>query len=215
VKEYSKRSEALVQSKETDKEKSSILYQEKTTKKMLDLLYSDDPTDLSDSNLNKLDTTNFTYNSQIGRPSHLISSKHKIEPHFTSIKEQIDSKDADFLLQVYRIVTRKRFVIGSKKIEGLEEMLPSDSDDEEMQENNRHRKIKLGDREESEEEEDEHVKPHMRNVLSKEEMMKLRKREEFIGEGHGLFKKGTYLRIEVEIDKKVATLLDPQKVVTL
>ena len=112
---------------------------------------------------------------------------------------------------------KHRFVIGQSKIEGLDEMLPSDSDEEEMEANKIHRKQKLGEEAENsdEEEKGKFFKPHQRNLLSKEDMLKLRKREEFIGEGYGLFKKGTYVRIEVEVDKDIASMLDAEKVIAL
>lgn len=55
----------------------------------------------------------------------------------------------------------------------------------------------------------------MKNRPTKEDLILLQKREEFIGEEYGYFKKGTYVRIEVEINKQIASMLQPDKIITL
>lgn len=96
-------------------------------------------------------------------------------------------------------------------------MQPSDSDEEDMAENQRHRKQKLGAAAEDsgEEEEEKFLKPHLRNLPSKEEIIKIKKRDEFIDEEYGYFKEGTYVRVEVEVPTKFAIRMESDKIVTL
>jgi len=96
-------------------------------------------------------------------------------------------------------------------------MQPSDSDEEEMAENQKHRQEQLGANadDSGEEEDDKFLKPHLRNQPTKEEILKIKKRDEFIDEDYGYFKEGTYVRVEVEIPKKYAVRMEPQKIVTL
>ena len=224
VKEFSNRSDALISKSENDKEASQILHKGNKTKSISDLIYEDEVSteDMDDSDINKLDTTNIKHKYQPGRPSILIKEtcSKKFGVKFNTIADQLDEeyiKRLDFMRKVYNVVIKSKFITGGPKIEGNDEMMPSDSDEEEMAENNRHRKMKLGEAAEDsgEEEDDKFLKPHMKNQPTKEELIKLQKREEFIDENYGYFKEGTYVRVEVEIEKKLACIMEPEKVVTL
>ena len=193
-------------------------------KSLTDLIYDEEPTvdEMSQNDLNKLDTSNIKHNYQAGRPSTLVTEKasKNFGIKFNTIIDQIDEEyqeKIEFMRKVYRCIIKAKFVTGGNKVEGIDEMMPSDSDEEEMAENNTYRKAKLGEAAEDsgEEEDDKYLKPHLRNLPTKEELIKIKKREEFIDEDYGYFKQGTYVRVEVEVDKKIATIMDPTKVVTL
>ena len=202
----------------------NVLFKESKAKTLSDLIYDDEISadDMPDSEINKLDTSNIRHNFVAGRPSSLIVDKSckSYGVKFNTISDQLDDEyqsKIEFMRKLYCILIKFRFITGGNKIEGIDEMLPSDSDEEEMADNAIHRKNKLKDMAEDsgEEEDDKFLKPHQKNQPTKEDLIKLKKREEFIDESYGYFKRGSYVRVEVEIDTKIATLMDPNKIVTL
>lgn len=226
IKEYSNRKEALLPNKETEEvEGPTVLYQESKNKTLADLIYDEDSTadDMDDSVINKLDTTNVHYHRLHSKQGPFIYKReHKgLNIQFNAILDQIDEEyqqKTDFLRSVYKLIIKQKFVTGGPKVEGLDEMMPSDSDEEEMQATQAHRKNKLGEAagdSDDENDDEKFVKPHLKNQPTKEELLKMMKRDEFISEDFGYFKKGTYVRIEVEVSKKIASYLDPQKLITL
>jgi hypothetical protein len=223
VREYSNREDALVKPQEEYTNKN-VLFKENKAKTLTDLIYDEETSadDLPDSEINKLDTSNIKHNFIAGKPSSLINMKSckSYGVKFNTITDQLDDEyqsRIDFMRKLYCIIIKSKFITGGAKIEGLDEMLPTDSDEEEMAENATHRKRKLGEAAEdsAEDDDDKFLKPHMKNKPTKEDLIKLQKREEFIDENYGYFKQGSYVRVEVEIDRNIANLMDPNKVVTL
>ena len=215
IKEYANRKEAQVTSNTENQEKETCLYQDNKIKSLADLIYDTEPTD-NDSDINKLDTTNIKLSDNLSESLIYKKASSKFKRLHNTINEQIDEEyqqNIDFMRKLYKMIIKRKFVTGGPKVEGLDEMLPSDSDDEELKRNLIHRKNKVGD-ESDEEDEKEYVKPHLRNAPTKEEFIKIKKRQDFIGEEYG-FVRGTYIRVEVEVDKQIATMMDPHTVVTL
>lgn len=191
------------------------LFEEKNTKKLTDLIYGsegDDDNTTSDTFLNSMDTSNPYYK----RPT---TSKAKITPAFScaikSVKSsfesssEIDATNTSLMRKIYRKLIKPKFVTGSNELAEMQEM-PEDEED----------KMKLNQNDsdsesEKEPEEEDYIKPHLRNLPTKEELMKMEKRKDFIGESYGYFRCGTYVRIEIEISKQLASLMEPTRLVTL
>ena len=75
----------------------------------------------------------------------------------------------------------------------------SDSDDEKMKEAEQYRNEKLGIAEEEDAED--------REVKSKIEKQKQAEREAFLREEEGVFREGTYVRVEITLEKRFSMLL--------
>ena len=194
------------------------MYRENKNKSLADLIYDFNPTeeDSQDSEINRIDTTNAKLDDAPWKPIIYKRSGANFKVLHNTVNEQIDEEYQQktvFMRKLYKLLIKRKFVTGGAKVEGLDEMLPSDSDDEELKKNLAHRKIKVGD-ESDEEDEKAYVKPHLRNAPTKEEFIKIKKHQDFIGEEYG-FIKGTYIRVEVEVDKEIAMMMDPHTIVTL
>lgn len=148
IKEYPSRRAVLEANQDqtemnTDQNPTELLYKKSKNKSLSDLIYSE-PTDddLDDSYINRLDTTNHRFHSA---PAQIPQkSLQSYGPKFNEIKAQVDDEyiqKIEFLRKLYNILVKSRFITGGPKIEGLDEMLPSDSDEEEFKETHIHRYI--------------------------------------------------------------------------
>jgi hypothetical protein len=212
ITEYKSRSEAAVKTKaQIGEEVSQTLFRKSKTKSLTDLIYEEEAStdDMSESELNKVDTTNPRYNRNPNLPSCLIKKKaaESFGPALLSVKEGVDvselaqekinQKDpkasqgidveTEILMYIFKHLIKPRFVTGQNKITGVDEMLPSDSDEEQMAENNHYRKSRLGAEAEISDEDDEEkfLKPHMKNQPTKEEIIQMKKISEFTNSDFG------------------------------
>ena len=185
IKEFTSKKHALESKINENVQKPESLFQEKKTKKLADLIYgSDDDNDSEDDMfINQLDTSNPNFKSKkprgfISKPSvsnDLVSS---------SIRSQIGSPEIDnstIVRKIYRFLVKPKFVTGDKELAEMQK-LPEDEESK-MQLNQND-----SESESENEEDDKFIKPHLRNLPTKEELIALEKRRNFTGENYGYFK---------------------------
>ena len=186
IKEFTSKKHALESKINENVQKPESLFQEKKTKKLADLIYgSDDDNDSEDDMfINQLDTSNPNFKSKkprgfISKPSvsnDLVSS---------SIRSQIGSPEIDnttLIRKIYRFLVKPKFVTGNKELAEMQK-LPEDEDGK-MQLNQNDSESES----ENDQEDDKFIKPHLRNLPTKEELIALEKRRNFTGENYGYFK---------------------------
>ena len=186
IKEFTSKKHALESKINENVQKPESLFQEKKTKKLADLIYgSDDDNDSEDDMfINQLDTSNPNFKSKkprgfISKPSvsnDLVSS---------SIRSQRGSPEIDnttLIRKIYRFLVKPKFVTGNKELAEMQK-LPEDEDGK-MQLNQNDSESES----ENDQEDDKFIKPHLRNLPTKEELLNLEKRRNFTGENYGYFK---------------------------
>lgn len=151
---------------------------------MSDLIYEEDEENEDDSFINRLDTSNSSYHKAKNSRSTFEKGSDLI---FKPISIQLDAEirfNIDLLRKIYRSLVRPKFVTGDKELEEMQKMPLDEEDKNKLDESD----SESGGEDLNEVNDENEIKPHLRNLPTKEELIKIEKRKGFIGETYGYFR---------------------------